>query len=96
MTGVTLLMGVLATWRLTHLVVAEDGPWNLVARLRLLAGAGMLGQLMDCFKCASLWVSVPFAAWLSGGWREGGLAWLAFSGGAILLERLAQAPGGDH
>jgi len=81
----------LATWRLAHLVVAEDGPWNAVAHLRRLAGASWLGDAMDCFHCASLWLALPFAAALASGWADGVTAWLALSGGAILLERLPGA-----
>jgi hypothetical protein len=91
MNGALLLAATLATWRVTHLIAAEDGPWNAVARLRRLAGAGWLGDLMDCFYCASLWVALPFAGVLATGWAEGIIAWLALSGGAILLERLLPA-----
>ena len=92
MNAVLLLAAILATWRVTHLIVAEDGPWNAVAHLRRMAGAGVLGELMDCFYCASLWVALPFAVWLGDDWIIRGVAWLALSGGAILLERLLPAP----
>ena len=88
MEALTLLVSTLATWRITHLVAAEDGPWNAVAHLRRWAGAGALGDAMDCFHCASLWVALPFAAATNSDWGGGLLAWLALSGGAILLERL--------
>ena len=81
----------LAVWRLTHLLNAEDGPWQVLARLRKLVGAGFWGNLMDCFYCLSLWISAPFAWWLGGTWAERLLSWLAVSGAAILLER-ATAP----
>jgi hypothetical protein len=77
----------LATWRLTHLVASEDGPWNVVVHLRRLAGTGWLGDAMDCFHCASLWMALPFAAALSSDLPQGLLGWLALSGAAILLER---------
>ncbi len=51
----------LTTWRVTHLLVEEDGPADVVVRLRRAAGSGPLGQLMDCFYCASLWVALPLA-----------------------------------
>lgn len=78
----------LATWRLTHLVVAEDGPWDVVLRLRRWAGDGLAGQMMDCFYCASLWLALPFTAWLADDWPSRAVAWLAASGGAMLLERI--------
>jgi len=85
-------LAILATWRITHLIVAEDGPWDIVVRLRRALGEGELARLMDCFYCASLWIAAPFA-WLGGSdplaWL---VTWLAVSGGASLLER-ATAPG---
>ena len=82
-----LLLGVLCVWRITHLLQAEDGPWDVVVRLRAWAGAGALGRLMDCFYCLSLWIAPPFAWLLGTGWIEQLLLWPALSGGAILLER---------
>ena len=81
------LVGVLAVWRVTHLLQAEDGPGNIVVHLRRLAGHSFLGRLMDCFYCLSLWIAVPFAVLCAETQQEGFLLWLAFSGGAILLER---------
>ena len=83
-----LLVGTLCTWRLTHLLTAEDGPWQIVARLRRRAGTGFWGGLMDCFNCASLWMAAPFAVLLGDSWAHTGLLWLASSGGAILVQRL--------
>ncbi len=82
-----LAAGILATWRVTHLIVAEDGPWNVVARLRQRAGAGVLGQLMDCFYCASVWVAMPIAPWIAEEWADRVVVWLALSGGAIVIDR---------
>ena len=82
------LLGGLAVWRVTHLLQAEDGPWQLSARLRRGAGSGFFGDLLDCFYCLSLWVALPLAWWLGEGWSESLLLWPALSGAAILLERL--------
>jgi hypothetical protein len=86
--GVLFVAAVLATWRLTHLVAAEDGPWDVVARLRRRAGAGFWGRLMDCFYCLSLWFALPLACLAGDDWRSRLLAWPALSAGAILLERV--------
>jgi hypothetical protein len=82
------VLGTLGVWRIVHLLNAEDGPWNLLARLRQLAGAGFWGSLVDCFYCLSLWVAAPFAYFLGARWKDRLLLWPALSGGAILLERL--------
>jgi hypothetical protein len=82
-----LLLGTLCVWRVTHLFQAEDGPWDVVVRIRRAAGEGFPGQLLDCFYCLSLWLAVPFAFLVGEGWKEWFLLWLALSAGSILLER---------
>lgn len=83
-----LVLAALATWRLTHLLAREDGPADLLVRLRERLGAGSLGHLMDCFNCSSLWVAAPLAWWLAGTPGDGIVIWLALSGAACLLERV--------
>ena len=83
-----LIVGILAVWRVAHLFYGEDGPWNLMVRLRRRAGQGFWGQLLDCFYCLSLWVALPFAAALGDRLYNRALLWPALSAGAILLERL--------
>ena len=82
------VLGTLGVWRIVHLLNAEDGPWNLLARLRQLAGAGFWGSLVDCFYCLSLWVAAPFAYFLGERWKDWLLLWPALSGAVILLQRL--------
>lgn len=79
--------GALATWRVAHLLAAEDGPAEVVLRLRVRAGDGMLGELMDCFNCLSLWVAAPVSLVVARDRRELPLTWLALSGAACLIER---------
>lgn len=85
-----LLLGVLAVWRLTYLLHAEDGPWDLARRLRRAAGRRFWGRLLDCFYCLSLWVAAPFAAFLGRDGAERLLLWPALSAGAILLLRATE------
>jgi predicted acyltransferase len=86
------VLGVFASWRLAHLLACEDGPWDLLARLRAAVGNGVLGRLMDCFYCVSLWVAAPFGLLLGRSAQECVLAWLALSGAACLLERMGRDP----
>jgi len=53
-------VALLAVWRITHLLTAEDGPWNIIAWLRRKTGSSILGNLLDCFYCLSIWTSIPF------------------------------------
>jgi hypothetical protein len=85
--GARFVIGSLATWRLTHLLVEEDGPGHAVVRLRMRAGAGALGDLMDCFYCLSVWVAAPFGVALAPRARQAPLVALAISGAACLLEQ---------
>ena len=85
-----LTIGLLAAWRVTHLLQAEDGPFDLIYRIRKALGNSILGKMMDCFNCLSLWIAMPFAYFLGDSWPERILLWFAFSGGAILLERITQ------
>lgn len=81
------VLAILAVWRITHLLAAEDGPAWVLTRLRRRLGPGFWGQLAGCFYCLSLWTAAPVALLAAGGWGERLEIWLACSGGAILLER---------
>ena len=54
----------LGAWRLSAMLVYEDGPWDLFARLRLRAGLragapveGLLPGILNCIWCSSVWVA---------------------------------------
>ena len=81
----------LVCWRVTHLLSKEDGPFEVIYRLRKIAGAGFFGSLLDCFYCLSLWTALPLGLWLGQHWTEKILFWWAISGAACLLEQ-ATAP----
>ncbi len=83
-----LLLGILSVWRITYLLNAEDGPWDVVVRLRRIAGDGFWGQLLDCFYCLSVWIAAPFAILLGQKLGERILLWPALSAGAILLQSI--------
>jgi len=83
-----LVLGILCVWRITHLLQAEDGPWDIIVHLRGRAGVGFWGQLLDCFYCLSVWIAAPFALYLGKELDEQILLWPALSAGAILLERV--------
>jgi|SRR5215475_13933494 len=89
---VQFVLAVLATWRVTHLLASEDGPADILVRFRRLLGHSLLGSLMDCFNCLSLWIAAPAAMFISREPTEWFFAWLALSGGSCLLERLGCDP----
>jgi hypothetical protein len=89
------LVAALATWRLTHLLHKEVGPWRLLTRIRALTGvrhdsdgtpmAYPDDNVFECFLCLSVWVAALVALLLLVAW------WLlvpfAFSGLAIMVNR---------
>jgi len=86
------VVAALATWRVTHLLALEDGPWDIIVRLRLRLGRGFAGALMDCFNCLSLWIAALAALFVARRPLAWLFAWLALSGAACLLERLGREP----
>ena len=82
------VMAALAVWRVTHLVVAEDGPADVIVHVRARLGDGVLGRLVDCFYCLSLWVAAPMAFMVCRDPLERLITWIALSGAACLFERL--------
>ena len=89
------LLGVLSVWRITHLLQAEDGPWDVVVHLRRKAGPGFWGQLLDCFYRLSVWIAAPWPFYLGGAFSQRMLLWPALSAGAILLERATDRGHGE-
>ncbi|XZF12510.1 DUF1360 domain-containing protein [Chitinophagaceae bacterium MMS25-I14] len=89
-TATAFIICTLAVWRLSHLFSQEDGPFDLVFKLRKQLGQGFFGNLLDCFYCQSVWWSVPFAIWLCSNWEEGIITWLAISGAASLLFKISE------
>jgi hypothetical protein len=81
-----LIIGILGVWRVTHLLHAEAGPWQLSSRLRRLLGTSVAGEAIGCFNCLSLWVAAPFALWVGASWADRALLWPALSAGAIVLD----------
>jgi hypothetical protein len=86
------VIALLATWRLSHLLANEDGPADIIFKLRKNLVDSFFGKLMDCFGCVSLWVALPLALFVTTEPVEFVVAWLALSGGAMLLDRIRPEP----
>ncbi len=89
---VRFVLAVLATWRVTHLMASEDGPADIIVRFRALLGQSIVGKLMDCFYCLSLWIAAPAALFVTRRPLDWLMTWLALSGAACLLDRLVKNP----
>jgi hypothetical protein len=82
------IIATLAAWRITHLLSAEDGPADVIVRVRVRLGDGIVGRLLDCFYCLSLWVAAPIALIVCRSLVERLVTWVALSGAACLIERV--------
>jgi Protein of unknown function (DUF1360) len=78
----------LATWRIAHLLALEDGPFDLIVRMR--SSLGDFGRVLDCFYCVSLWVAAPMALFAGLSGQSWWCVWLAVSGAAALLQRVSE------
>jgi hypothetical protein len=91
----------LATWRLSSLLVDEEGPAEIFERLRHWAGIGLderghstveggeLARALLCIWCTSVWVGILFGA-LYAVWPGASLALglpLALSAAALIVKR---------
>lgn len=63
MNALDLVVLSLACWRLAYMLVREDGPAHIFARLR---ARTTVGGLLECMFCSSVWTAVlVFAVWLT-------------------------------
>jgi hypothetical protein len=89
-----LVLGSLATFRLSHLVTNERGPGAIFERFRnaLPSGRGSLKEWVNCIWCFSLSASalVCLLFWAGGlqlNWNYWILYWLSFSSVSLLVNK---------
>lgn len=92
MTPFAFIVVSLAIWRLSYVVVRENGPLMVFARLRARLAAsqersGGLFDLISCIYCVSFWIGLVGALWVSNGILEWLAYGFAFSAVAVLIER---------
>lgn len=85
----------LITWRLSNLLVREEGPFDIFVHLRVILGVGLnekgrcvapaLVGMLCCLWCTSIWVALIVCLVAEG---AGGLILvLPVSAGAIMVDR---------
>lgn len=90
-----LLIGILATWRLTSLLHSEEGPFEIFARFRDWAGVRydeesnpvsekQIGKMLCCFWCTSIWSGLIVTILQV---DISLIKTLGYSAGAILIDR---------
>lgn len=97
---IVLLIDILATWRITHFLNREDGPYNLGNRIRQATGQrydeasqctadNEIGKALCCFHCTSVWVALGVVLLQDGKldiWKV-----FAVSAAAIVLDEWRQS-----
>lgn len=77
------LLAVLAAYRISRIIVLEDGPLDVFARVRGRidpAQKTWVGRGLACVICVSFWVSLIIALIIGASWLE----WLAMSAAIVL------------
>ena len=79
MTPFTFIVASLAIWRLSYILVKENGPLMVFARLRArLASSqkrsGGLFDMISCVRCISMWIGLIGAGFVS----QSILQWLGY------------------
>ena len=82
------LLLVIIVWRVTHLLRAEDGPFDLLLKIRNILGKSVIGTMVGCFYCLSIWVGLAAACIEGDTLREIIILTLYYSGASLLLEKL--------
>ena len=93
---ILLLVSILATWRVSSLLVNESGPYDILGRFRDWVGVAydessrpygknVVAAMLLCLWCTSFWVGAVIAILTVP--RLWGLHALAYSAGAILIDQ---------
>lgn len=86
----------LAVWRTSSILIAEDGPYDLIAKFRALVGVrydersvaygtNTLAILFTCIWCMSIWVSTVLSALLFYAPKFGAFVNLILAGSALAI-----------
>ena len=86
MNALRLVVLALATWRLSHLLVLERGPFGVFEALRQEAEGTEFGKMLDCVWCVSVWVAALLLL-IERVWRWPATL-LGVAAGALLVDRV--------
>lgn len=87
------LISSLAVWRITHMLLEENGPWELFKRVQNWSDSrnpNVLKEMLQCFYCTSVWVSLPFAIYLGANFIEYIIYTMALSAVAMLIQTIKE------
>lgn len=87
----TFIVAALACYRLTQLVIYDEGPFSLFDRVRAVLHVhernDWLGRGLTCPACVSFWLGLALALVTARGAVDVLLVWLAYSAVALVIAR---------
>jgi len=96
MTALTVLLAILATYRVSFLITSEEGPFGLAQSFRSAfnRAPGWVRNGVNCVFCASFWLALIPALYLGWVWSltpaDAALLWLGIAGGVVVVARMAR------
>jgi hypothetical protein len=89
MNALTLVLLVLAVYRVSVMIAQEEGPFSIMASLRERIDPNQrtwLGRGLRCVACVSFWLAGIAALLMQGTVLD----WLAIAGGVLVIHRIAR------
>ena len=88
----TMILAILATYRIARMLALEDGPFDAFVRVRERIDPEQqtwVGRGLNCPLCISFWVALALTALLPYvDWQTFVITWLGIAGGAAIIYRL--------
>ena len=90
MTALSLVIGILAVYRISRMLALEDGPFDVLSGIREALGQeSWVGRGAACVLCISFWLAWPIALLLPvRNWGEYVLTALALSAGVVIVHKV--------
>lgn len=91
MTPLALIVLTLAAYRVTHMIVREEGPGGVFEKIRGKIDPNQktwIGRGLNCPLCVSFWITGLFSLLTGATWIE----WLACAGAIIPLNKWVMKP----
>ncbi len=91
MSALTLVIVVLAVYRVSVLIAQDEGPFSVLERVRSKIDpnqASWIGRGLRCVGCVSFWVSLVAALGLNVDYWL--WLWLGVAGGVLLIHRITK------
>lgn len=86
MSWLAFALAVLATYRVSHMITREDGPFDVFSQMREAIGQdSWVGRGLHCVLCVSFWLSL-LAAWAAG--LPLVMGWMGVAGGVMVVHKL--------